>query len=67
MSNLIKGIYESITLLRKYDAVPTRVEVTQEQFDRLKRELDETGILVSDSPSMQHFIYGVEIIVKDMK
>lgn len=67
MSNLIKGIHKSIVLLREYNAVPTRVEVTQEQFDRLKRELDETGILVSDSPSMQHFIYGVEIIVKDMK
>lgn len=66
MSDMLEGIRKSIALLREHDAVPSRVEVTQEQFDRLKHELDAMGILVADSPSTQHSIYGVQIIVKDM-
>lgn len=65
--DLLCSIRAAIRALKEYDAVPSRIEITREQFNRLKAHCEANGYLshVSDKHPAWNSIFGIQIVVKD--
>lgn len=59
-SELLAGIAESLALLEERGARPSRVELTQSQFDLLKENAAE--YLVADSPA-EDSLFGLKVVI----
>ena len=58
--SLIDDMNKAVALLKQHDAIPSRIEITRKQFERLKTEFYWPS---SDKPPSS--IFGIQIVVKE--